>query len=33
MEGRAVVIDNTNRDAKTRKLYIDLAKELGVPAR
>jgi bifunctional polynucleotide phosphatase/kinase len=31
--GRSVVVDNTNRDRKTRKLYVDLAKEQGVPAR
>jgi len=27
------VIDNTNRDATTRKFYIDLAKRVGVTAR
>lgn len=31
--GRSVVVDNTNRDRKTRKFYVDLAKEQGVPAR
>lgn len=31
--GRSVVVDNTNRDRKTRKFYVDLAKELDVPAR
>lgn len=33
LEKRAVVIDNTNRDAKTRKVWVDLAKEFGVPVR
>lgn len=28
-----VLIDNTNRDMKTRKIYIDLAKKLGVKVR
>ncbi|KAF8136117.1 PNK3P-domain-containing protein [Boletus edulis] len=31
--GKSCVIDNTNRDAPTRKLYIDLAKKVGVTAR
>lgn len=26
-------MDNTNRDKATRKLYLELAKELGVPIR
>ncbi|KAI0747782.1 PNK3P-domain-containing protein [Daedaleopsis nitida] len=30
---QSVVIDNTNRDVKTRKFYLDLAKKNGVPAR
>jgi bifunctional polynucleotide phosphatase/kinase len=30
---RSVVVDNTNRDKKTRKLWIDLAKEMKVPVR
>jgi len=28
--GVSCVVDNTNRDMKTRKLYLDLAKRLGV---
>jgi len=31
--GRSVVVDNTNRDKKTRKIWLDLAKEMGVPVR
>ncbi|KAI0260764.1 polynucleotide kinase 3 phosphatase-domain-containing protein, partial [Gloeopeniophorella convolvens] len=31
--GTACVVDNTNRDAPTRKHYLDLAKRLKVPAR
>ncbi|CDR99552.1 related to bifunctional polynucleotide phosphatase/kinase [Sporisorium scitamineum] len=30
---QSCVVDNTNRDAKTRKLYIDLARTLGVKIR
>jgi len=30
-EKKSVVIDNTNRDAKTRKMYIELAKQHGLP--
>ncbi|KAF9050802.1 PNK3P-domain-containing protein [Hymenopellis radicata] len=32
-EGKSVVIDNTNRDASTRKYYVDLAKDHDVPVR
>ncbi|KAG5735527.1 Bifunctional polynucleotide phosphatase/kinase [Termitomyces sp. T112] len=32
-EGKSCVIDNTNRNDATRKLYLDVAKELDVPAR
>merc|ERR1719261_1529359 len=31
--GRRVVVDNTNRDVATRKVYIDAAKAKGVAAR
>ncbi|KAJ7242548.1 PNK3P-domain-containing protein [Mycena haematopus] len=31
--GNKCVVDNTNRDAFTRKFYIDLAKEHGIPVR
>jgi len=31
--GKSPIIDNTNRDAKTRKNFIDMAKEYKVPAR
>ncbi|KAH9951436.1 PNK3P-domain-containing protein [Amylocystis lapponica] len=31
--GQSVVVDNTNRDAPTRKHYVDLARDLGVPIR
>ncbi|KAF9791239.1 polynucleotide kinase 3 phosphatase-domain-containing protein [Thelephora terrestris] len=31
--GKSCVIDNTNRDGKTRKEYIDIAKKFGVPVR
>ncbi|KAJ7733566.1 polynucleotide kinase 3 phosphatase-domain-containing protein [Mycena maculata] len=30
---KSVVVDNTNRDAFTRKYYIDVARKLGVPVR
>ena len=26
-------VDNTNRDVKTRKYYVDVAQRLGVPVR
>jgi bifunctional polynucleotide phosphatase/kinase len=32
-EGKSVVVDNTNRDAATRKFYLDVAKVMGVEAR
>ncbi|KAK0445376.1 polynucleotide kinase 3 phosphatase-domain-containing protein [Armillaria borealis] len=32
-EGKSCVVDNTNRDAKTRKYYIDIAKEARIPVR
>ncbi|KAL1947501.1 hypothetical protein VTO73DRAFT_13225 [Trametes versicolor] len=32
-DGKSVVVDNTNRDKATRKLYIALAKKHNVPAR
>ena len=32
-EGKSPIIDNTNRDSKTRKSYIDVAKSLKVPCR
>ncbi|EMD34476.1 hypothetical protein CERSUDRAFT_67454 [Gelatoporia subvermispora B] len=32
-EGRAAVVDNTNRDRATRKLYVDIARAAGVPVR
>ncbi|OCH95217.1 PNK3P-domain-containing protein [Obba rivulosa] len=32
-EGKAVVVDNTNRDRTTRKLYVDVARTAGVPIR
>ncbi|KAI0067096.1 PNK3P-domain-containing protein [Artomyces pyxidatus] len=32
-EGQSCVIDNTNRDVQTRKLYIDMAKKLKAPVR
>lgn len=32
-DGVSCVIDNTNRDKKTRELYVQLAKSLGVPIR
>lgn len=32
-KGQAVIIDNTNRDKATRRVYLELAKELGVPIR
>lgn len=32
-EGLSVVIDNTNPSIATRKLYLDVAKEIGVPVR
>ncbi|GJE97041.1 PNK3P-domain-containing protein [Phanerochaete sordida] len=32
-DGKSCVVDNTNRDAATRKHYIDLAKKLDVPIR
>jgi bifunctional polynucleotide phosphatase/kinase len=31
--GKSCVIDNTNRDAATRKFYVDLAKKIGVSTR
>jgi len=31
--GKSVVIDNTNRDGATRKLYLDLARKYGYSAR
>lgn len=31
--GRRVVVDNTNRNVETRKAWLDLAKEVGVPVR
>lgn len=31
--GKSVIVDNQNRDAATRKLYVDVAKKLGVPVR
>ena len=31
--GRSVVIDNTNPDVESRSRYLDIAKELKVPAR
>lgn len=31
--GKSVVIDNTNPEAATRKLYIDIAKEFKYPVR
>ncbi|KAF9001999.1 polynucleotide kinase 3 phosphatase-domain-containing protein [Cyathus striatus] len=33
VKGRSCVIDNTNRNAMTRKLYIDAAKKYDVPVR
>ena len=30
-QDKSVVVDNTNRDAKTRQFYIALAQQLGVP--
>ncbi|KLT44378.1 hypothetical protein CC85DRAFT_242532, partial [Cutaneotrichosporon oleaginosum] len=33
LANRPVVVDNTNRDAATRKLYIDLAREVNAPIR
>lgn len=32
-KGKSCVIDNTNRDGATRKQYISVAKQLGVPVR
>lgn len=32
-KGRRVVVDNTNRNVETRKAWLDLAKEVGVPVR
>ncbi|EJD05401.1 PNK3P-domain-containing protein [Fomitiporia mediterranea MF3/22] len=32
-KGVSCVVDNTNRDKKTRKYYVDLAKSLSVPIR
>lgn len=32
-EGHSVVVDNTNADISTRKVWIDLAREHGVPIR
>jgi len=32
-EGKSCVIDNTNRNAETRKHYVELAKKLNVPIR
>ncbi|KAG6861891.1 hypothetical protein C0995_010597 [Termitomyces sp. Mi166 len=32
-EGNSCVIDNTNRNIATRKFYLDIAKELDIPAR
>jgi len=32
-DGNSVIVDNTNRDIKTRKEYITIAKEQGVPCR
>jgi len=31
--GESCVVDNTNRDVKTRKYYVDVARRLGVPVR
>ena len=31
--GRSVVVDNTNPDPETRKMYIDLARDFGYPSR
>jgi len=31
--GKSCVVDNTNRDVRTRKYYIDLARRLGAPVR
>lgn len=33
LEGKSVVIDNTNPEASTRNLYMKLAKEVNVPVR
>jgi bifunctional polynucleotide phosphatase/kinase len=33
LSDRRVVVDNTNRDVATRKLYVNLARELKVPIR
>ncbi|KAG6878764.1 hypothetical protein C0993_008063 [Termitomyces sp. T159_Od127] len=32
-EGKSCVIDNTNRNVATRRFYLDIAKEMNVPAR
>ncbi|KAG6910893.1 hypothetical protein DXG01_006576 [Tephrocybe rancida] len=32
-DGKSCTVDNTNRNIATRKHYLDVAKELGVPAR
>eukprot|EP01121_Diplochlamys_sp_Union-15-3_P010579 TRINITY_DN2980_c0_g1_i4.p1 TRINITY_DN2980_c0_g1~~TRINITY_DN2980_c0_g1_i4.p1 ORF type:complete len:313 (-),score=53.53 TRINITY_DN2980_c0_g1_i4:40-978(-) len=32
-DGKSIVVDNTNPDLKSRKPYIDLAKEKGIPVR
>jgi len=32
-DGKSAIVDNTNRDVKTRKEYIDIAKDQGVPCR
>jgi len=32
-DGKSVIIDNTNRDVKTRKEFIDIAKENRIPCR
>ncbi|KAG7452953.1 PNK3P-domain-containing protein [Guyanagaster necrorhizus] len=32
-EGKSCVVDNTNRDVKTRKYYIDIAKAARIPVR
>jgi len=32
-QGKKVVVDNTNRDASTRRYYIKICEELQVPVR